>query len=85
MGLLISVGQELIGSALPAVPDDELDVTLGDEAQQKAEIPVSELAPPTESPGLSLVTKLIFFGVIVGVALSLLRTRSKPMIEKSLA
>ncbi|KAM0802763.1 cyclophilin-like domain-containing protein [Usnea florida] len=77
--------EELIGSALPAVPGDELDVTLGDEAQQQAETPVSEGAPPTESPGLSLLTKLIFFGVIVGVALSLLKTRSKPVIEKSLA
>lgn len=83
--MLISVGKELIGSALPAVPDDELDVTLGDEAQQQAEIPVSDVAPPTESPGLSLLTKLIFFGVIVGIVLTLLKTRSKPMIEKSLA
>ena len=67
------------------MPGDELDVTLGDEAQQQAETPVSEGAPPTESPGLSLLTKLIFFGVIVGVALTLLKTRSKPVIEKSLA
>ena len=37
-----------------------------------------------QSPGLSLLTKLIFFGVIVGVVLSLLRNR-KPPVEKSLA
>ena len=88
LGLLIRVGQEVIGSALPAVPDDELDVTLGDEPkqqqQQQAESTESHLAPPKESPGLSLITKLIFFGVIVGVVLSLLRNR-KPPVEKSLA
>ena len=83
--MLISVGKELIGSALPVVPGDELDVTLGDEPQQQPETPVSDVAPPMESPGLSLLTKLIFFGVIVGVVLSFLKTRSKPMMEKSLA
>ena len=83
--LLIRFGQELIGSALPAVPDDELDVTLGDESkQQKHESTESHVTTPAESPGLSLITKLIFFGVIVGVALSLARSR-KPMVEKSLA
>lgn len=82
--LLICIGQELIGSALPAVPGDELDVTLGDEPKQQPESPVSDVAPPTENPGLSVLTKLIFFGVIVGVVLSFLRTR-KPMVEKSLA
>lgn len=89
LALLIFVGQELIGSALPAVPGDELDVTLGDEPkqqqqQQQPKTTESPVTPPTESHGLSLMTKLIFFGVIVGVVLSLLRTR-KPTVEKSLA
>ena len=87
LALLIFVGQELIGSALPAVPGDELDVTLGDEPKQQQQQPKtteSPVTPPTESHGLSLMTKLIFFGVIVGVVLSLLRTR-KPTAEKSLA
>ena len=44
----------------------------------------SDVTPPTENPGLTLLTKLIFFGVIVGVVLSFLKTR-KPMVEKSLA
>lgn len=83
--LLICVGKELIGSALPAVPGDELDVTLGDEPKQQPETTGSDVTSPTESPGLSILTKLIFFGVIVGVALGFLRTRSKPMVEKSLA
>lgn len=83
--LLIRVGQEIIGSALPAVPADELDVTLGDESkQQQPETTESHMAAPTESPGLSVLTKLIFFGVIVGVVLTLLRSR-KPTVEKSLA
>ena len=72
------------------MPDDELDVTLGDkpkqqqQQQQQPEATESHMAPPKESPGLSLITKLIFFGVIVGVVLSLLRNR-KPPVEKSLA
>ena len=49
-----------------------------DEAKQPPEI------PPTESPGLSVLTKLIFFGVIVGVVLSFLKTRERS-VEKSLA
>ena len=85
MELLIRVGQELIGSALPAVPGDELDVTLGHESkQQQPETTKSHMAAPTESPGLSVLTKLIFFGVIVGIVLILLRGR-KPTVEKSLA
>ena len=82
--LLIRVGKELIGGALPAVPGDELDVTLGDEPKQQPETTASDVTPPMENPGLGLLTKLIFFGVIVGVVLSFLRTR-KPTIEKSLA
>lgn len=83
--LMIRVGQELIGSALPAVPGDELDVTLGDEPKQhQPETTESHMPVPTESPGLSVLTKLIFFGVIVGVVLTLLRSR-KPTVEKSLA
>lgn len=83
--MLIRVGQELIGSALPAVPGDELDVTLGDEPKQpQPETTESHMAAKTESPGLSVLTKLIFFGVIVGVVLTLLRSR-KPVVEKSLA
>lgn len=42
----------------------------------------SDVTP--QNPGLTLLTKLIFFGVIVGVVLSFLRTR-KPTVEKSLA
>ena len=84
LALLIFVGQELIGSALPAVPGDELDVTLGDEPKQQPKTTESPVTPPTESHGLSLMTKLIFFGVIIVVVLSLLRSR-KPTVEKSLA
>ena len=84
LALLIFVGQDFIGSALPAVPGDELDVTLGDEPKQQPKFTESPVTPPTESHGLSLMTKLIFFGVIVVVVLSLLRTR-KPTVEKSLA
>ena len=40
---------------------------------------------PSESEGLSLVTKLCFFGVIVGVVFGFLRTRKPGIAEKSLA
>lgn len=43
------------------------------------------LTPSAESPGLTLMTKLMFFGVIVGVVLGFLRTRKHSMPEKSLA
>ena len=79
--------KEIIGSAEPAVPDEELDVTIG-----KPKDPVKEpeatgavVTPSFESPGLSLVTKLCFFGVIVGVVFGLLRTRKPGIAEKSLA
>ena len=42
-------------------------------------------SPPLESPGLSLVTKLCFFGVIVGVVFGFLRTRKPSIAEKGLA
>ena len=78
--------KELIGSALPAVPGDELDVTAMTETKQQQETTEVDMTPPKENPGLSLLTKLIFFGLIVGIVLSLLRTR-KPTasVEKSLA
>jgi len=84
--------KELIGSALPAVEDDELDVTLKDEPKQPEKLPGklpesadNEIFSPTENPGLSLMTKLIFFGVIIGAVLGFLRTRKGSMQEKSLA
>ena len=43
------------------------------------------VTPSLESPGLSLVTKLCFFGVIVGVVFGFLRTRKPAIAEKSLA
>lgn len=43
------------------------------------------VTPSFESPGLSLVTKLCFFGVIVGVVFGFLKTRKPAIAEKSLA
>ena len=56
-----------------------------------AKIPASadnEVISSTGSPGMSLLAKLIFFGVIVGVALTYLRSRKGKVQngqEKSLA
>lgn len=55
----------------------------GHEATESNVTPPTE-SPTEESPGLTLLTKLIFFGVIIGVVLSFLKTR-KPTVEKSLA
>ena len=79
--------QEIIGSAEPAVPDEELDVTIDkpEEPAKEPEATDAVVAPSLESPGLSLVTKLCFFGVIVGVVFGFLRTRKPGIAEKSLA
>ena len=79
--------KELIGSALPAVPGDELDVTSSGGTKQSKQPESLEVAEAllVESPGLSVVTKLIFFGLIVGVIFSFLRTRKPTVSEKSLA
>ena len=44
-----------------------------------------ETSPSTESPGLSLITKLVLFGAIIGIALGYSRTRKGSVQEKSLA
>ena len=67
---------------------DELDVTLKDEPKQPEKLPESadnETVSSIENPGFSWFTKLILFGVIVGVALSFLKTRKSSVQVKSLA
>lgn len=79
--------KEIIGSALLADPNDNLDVTPTGETKTEKSSAVADAAvtPSTESPGLSLLTKLIFFGVIVGVIFSFFKTRKGSAPEKSLA
>lgn len=64
-------------------------MTLKDEPKQPEKLPESAdnevFTSSTESSGLSLVTKLIFFGVIVGVVLTFIRSRKGSAQEKSLA
>ena len=79
--------KETIGSAEPAVPDEELDVTIGtpEDPVKEPEATGAVVTQSFENPGLSLVTKLCFFGVIVGVVFGFLRTRKPGIAEKSLA
>lgn len=69
------------------MPGDELDVTIGKPKQDEKQPDTTDAAvtPSTESPGLSLLTKLLFFGVIVGIVLTFMRTRKASVTEKSLA
>ena len=55
------------------------------ETMKQSEATEAVMTPSTESPGLSLLTKLIFFGVIIGAILGFLRTRKPGSAEKSLA
>ena len=64
------------------VSGDELDVTKQSDVKGVAD---AVMTSATESPGTSALTKLIFFGVIVGVVLTFLRTRRASVSEKSLA
>ncbi len=53
--------------------------------KQSSSVDTETLQTPTESPGLSLLTKLIFFGVVAGVIFTFLRNRRGSVQEKSLA
>ncbi|MCJ1253120.1 Peptidyl-prolyl cis-trans isomerase B [Lignoscripta atroalba] len=90
--------EDLIGSALPAIEGDELDVTLLESSKDSQPSDYlsseheplkhveAEKAPSASSEGLNLLQKLTFFGVIIGVVAIFLKTRKSRVInEKSLA
>ena len=81
--MIRSLYKELIGSALPAIEGDELDVTLPQAIKQPEQVE-AEVIPSADSLGLSLMQKLIFLGIIVGAVAFFVRTR-KASVEKSLA
>lgn len=70
--------KDLIGSAIPSVPNDELDSTLPTKGKAK----VDDKIPP--SAGMGALPKLVFFGIIIGVVLMYLKSRKGP-VEKSFA
>lgn len=77
--------QELLGSALPAIEGDELDVTLPQALKQPEQTEV-EVTQSADSLGLSLMQKLIFFGFIAGAVAYFIKTRKSSFVgEKSLA
>jgi len=69
------------------IPDDELDVTATETAQQIDHISTEDVVNTTESTGTGMLTKLLFFGVIFALVAVLLRARStkNSMGEKSYA
>ena len=80
--------QDLIGSALPAIEGDELDVTVptGPKQPEQGAVDVTPLTPSAGSEGLSVLQKLIFFGFILGAVAVFMRSRKgSTAIEKSLA
>jgi len=84
------VSQDLIGSALPAIEGDELDVTLPEKAKEPESVTANvtpDVVSSVDNVGLSALQKLIFFGVILGAVAIFMRTRSKGrgLEEKSLA
>ena len=79
-----SLYQDLIGSALAAVPNDELDTAIGDSPKQTGKETMGMGASSSGGAGMGILTKLIFFGVIVGLVMVFLKSRKSP-VEKSLA
>ena len=77
--------KDLYGSAEPAIEGDELDVTVKDIPKLPESADNAVYSHTMDSPGMSLLTKMIFFGVIVGIALTFLRSRKVGVQEKSLA
>ena len=69
------------------MPGEELDVIteLSNQDEKQSGITDAIVTPSTESPGLSLLTKLLFFGVIVGIVLVFIKNRKGGITEKSLA
>ena len=69
------------------MPGEELDVTteLSNQDEKQSGITDAIVTPSTESPGLSFLTKLLFFGVIVGIVLAFMKNRKGGITEKSLA
>ena len=79
-----SLNQDLIGSALAAVPNDELESDVGESPKQTDKEPVEIGVSSSKSAGMGLLAKLIFFGIIVGLIMMFLKSRKSP-VEKSLA
>ncbi|MCJ1239811.1 Peptidyl-prolyl cis-trans isomerase B [Varicellaria rhodocarpa] len=89
--------QELTGSAEPAVPGDELDVTLPEKPLESETVNKSEAHKEHEhvtlaeistssSEGLNILQKVTFIGVIFAVVAMFLKTRKTPgAAEKSIA
>ncbi|KAL9127336.1 MAG: hypothetical protein Q9217_003775 [Psora testacea] len=72
--------EDLIGSALPAVPNDQLDSSPVQSGKGAIEVD----AASSDGAGMGLLSKLIFFGLIVGIVMMFLKSRRSP-VEKSLA
>ncbi|MCJ1376875.1 Peptidyl-prolyl cis-trans isomerase B [Loxospora ochrophaea] len=78
--------EDLIGSALPATPGDELDVTLAETVKEPGK-PATETTkllenieggatPSVADLGFGTVQKLIFFGIIIGAVAVFLKMRN---------
>ena len=79
------LSQDLIGSALPAVPNDELDTAVVEDVKDIAKGTAEKVKETaTQGSGFGMLTKLIIFGAIVGLAVLFLKSRKNPT-DKSLA
>ena len=70
--------QDLVGAALPSVPNDELDSTQSTKATTAGD------TMAVKGAGVAFLPKLVFFVVIAGIIVMFLKTRKGPT-EKSLA
>ena len=91
-----AVSQDLFGSSIPAVENDELEVTLPSKPEssipEKA-IPEQKLehlaadSPASDGPGLTLLQKVLILVVLSGCVVAFVRTRKTQAAatEKTLA
>lgn len=98
--LRLGLNKDSFGSALPAIEADELDVTLpqiptpAPEQPKHAEaglplhdvplVPAATLVA-SENSGMSVLQKVLLFGVIAGGIIIWMRTRRGHVAERSLA
>ena len=72
----LSLYQALTGSALLVVPDNELDSTAGEVPAQSRKGTAETQATPDGNPGVGILSKLVFFGLIAGVVMMFLKSRN---------
>ncbi|MDI1491136.1 MAG: Peptidyl-prolyl cis-trans isomerase B [Ramalina farinacea] len=76
-GELEKPDEALTGSALLAVPEDQLDSTTGAGSEQSEKAAAKPQVVSTEDPGVGILSKVVFFVVIGGIVMIFFFWRAK--------